>query len=76
VAGRAVMFADPSRELTPAVVNGTPGVVVTVDGRVVSVMAFTVVAGRITAIDTLGDPERLAKLHIPGLEISGTEGES
>jgi RNA polymerase sigma-70 factor, ECF subfamily len=76
VAGRAVMFADPSRELTPAVVNGTPGVVVTVDGRVVSVMAFTVVAGRIAAIDTLGDPERLAKLHIPGLEIAGNEGES
>jgi RNA polymerase sigma-70 factor (ECF subfamily) len=50
--------------------------VVTVDGRVVSVMAFTVVAGRIAAIDTLGDPERLADLHIPGLEISGTEGES
>jgi RNA polymerase sigma factor (sigma-70 family) len=76
VAGRAVMFADPSRELTPAVVNGTPGVVVTVDGRVVSVMAFIVVAGRVAAIDTLGDPERLANLHIPGLEISGTAIES
>jgi RNA polymerase sigma-70 factor (ECF subfamily) len=76
VAGRAVMFADPSRELTPAVVNGTPGVVVTVAGRVVSVMAFTVVAGRVAAIDTLGDPERLANLHIAGLEISGTAIES
>jgi RNA polymerase sigma-70 factor (ECF subfamily) len=68
VAGRAVMFADPSRQLTPAVANGTPGVVVTVDGRVVSVLAFTVVAGRIASIDSLGDPERLANLQIAGLE--------
>jgi len=69
VAGRAVMFADPSRVLTPAVINGGPGVVVAVDGRVVSVMAFTVIDDRITAIDTLGDPERLAALEIAGLDI-------
>jgi RNA polymerase sigma-70 factor (ECF subfamily) len=67
VAGRAVMFADPSRALTPAIVNGTPGVVITVDGRVVSVMAFAVVADRIVAIDSLGDPERLTRLRIAGL---------
>jgi hypothetical protein len=30
----------------------------------------------VAAIDTLGDPERLANLHIPGLEISGTAIES
>jgi RNA polymerase sigma factor (sigma-70 family) len=75
VAGRAVMFADPSRALTPAVVNGTPGVVITVDGRIVSVMAFTVVADRVAAIDSLGDPERLANLQVVGLEISQTEVE-
>jgi RNA polymerase sigma factor (sigma-70 family) len=66
VAGRAVMFADPARRLTPAVVNGGPGVVVTVEGRVVSVLAFTVVGDRIVAIDALGDPGRLARLRIAG----------
>jgi RNA polymerase sigma-70 factor (ECF subfamily) len=60
------MFADPSRVLTPAIVNGTAGVVVTADRRVVSVMAFTVVDGRIAAIDALGDPDRLARLNIRG----------
>jgi RNA polymerase sigma factor (sigma-70 family) len=66
VASRAVMFADPARVLTPAFVNGGPGVVVTLDGRVVSVMAFTVVGGRVAGIDALGDPERLARLDIAG----------
>jgi RNA polymerase sigma factor (sigma-70 family) len=71
VASRAVMFADPSRELTPVVVNGTPGVVVTVEGRLVSVMAFSIVTGRIAAIHNLGDPERLANVQILGLEELG-----
>src|SRR4051812_10885080 len=68
VAGRAVMFADPSRALTPAVIIGGPGVLVTVEGRVVSFMAFTVIDDRITAIDTLGDRERLATLEIAGFD--------
>jgi RNA polymerase sigma-70 factor (ECF subfamily) len=60
------MFADPSRTLIPAVVNGGPGVVVTADGVVVSIMAFTVRNDRIVAIDALGDPERLARLQASG----------
>ena len=68
VASRAMMFADPARSVTPVLVNGSPGVVVTVDARVVSIMAFTVSGGRVLAIDTLGDVERLARLHVPGLE--------
>ena len=68
VASRAMMFADPARSVTPVLVNGSPGVVVTVDARVVSIMAFTVSGGRVPAIDTLGDVERLARLHVPGLE--------
>jgi RNA polymerase sigma factor (sigma-70 family) len=64
VAGRALMFADPARRLTPALVNGAPGVVVSLDGQTTSVMAFAVSAGRIVSIDTLGDAERLARLGI------------
>lgn len=65
VADRALMFADPARVVVSALVNGGPGVLVTVDGLVVTVMAFTVVDGRITAIDALGDPERLPALRMP-----------
>jgi len=64
VANRAVMFADPARVLTPALVNGGPGVLVTHDDRIVAVMAFTVSGDRIVAIDNLGDPERLTRLDL------------
>lgn len=33
-------------------------------GRVFSVMAFTVTNGKITQIDALADPERLAQLDL------------
>jgi RNA polymerase sigma factor (sigma-70 family) len=67
IAGQALMFAGPSRKAWPAVVNGAAGVVVTGDGRLVSVMAFTVSDGRVVAIDALGDPERLRALDIDGI---------
>ena len=48
----------------PALVNGAAGAVVAPRGRVFSVMAFTVTDGRISAIDALLDPERLAQLDL------------
>lgn len=51
---------------TPVLVNGAPGVVVRrPDGQVFSVMAFTVVDGRVVAIDALADLDRLAALDLP-----------
>jgi RNA polymerase sigma factor (sigma-70 family) len=64
VAGQAMMFADPARRLSPAVVNGAAGVVVTTGGRAMAVMAFTVAGGRIVAIDALSDPDRLRQLDL------------
>ena len=46
----------------PALVDGAPGVLITVDGRPVTVMAFTVTGGAITVIRTLTDPGRLAQV--------------
>jgi RNA polymerase sigma factor (sigma-70 family) len=68
VAARALMFADPSRLVRPALLNGAAGVVVTADGRPVSVMGFTVTDGKIVAIDVLGDPERLSRLDLAVLD--------
>ena len=60
VAGQAVRFAMPHAELRPVVVNGAAGVVVTVRGRALSIMCFTVSRDRITEIHALADPDRVA----------------
>ncbi|MEP6469683.1 MAG: RNA polymerase sigma factor SigJ [Chloroflexota bacterium] len=68
VARQALMFAGPSRLVQPVLVNGAPGVVVTVDGQPFSVMSFTVSGARIVAIDALGDHERLSQLDLAVLD--------
>ena len=68
VAGRAIMFAQPSATLVPALVNGAAGVVITVEGRPFAVMAFTVSNGRILAIDALNDADRIRRLDLPVLD--------
>ncbi|HZC74161.1 MAG TPA: sigma-70 family RNA polymerase sigma factor [Jatrophihabitans sp.] len=65
VAGRAMMFRLPAAVVLPVLVNGAAGVLITVDGRPVSVMGFTVVDGRVAAIDAISDPARLATLDLP-----------
>jgi RNA polymerase sigma-70 factor (ECF subfamily) len=69
VARRALMFSRMAPHTRPALVNGTPGVVVIPpDGKVFSIMAFTVAAGKIVEIDALVDPERLAAVDLSALE--------
>ncbi|MFF4352209.1 sigma-70 family RNA polymerase sigma factor [Streptomyces sp. NPDC001530] len=68
VASGASSFAHLARIARPALVNGAAGVVVVADGRLVSVLAFTVVHGRIAVIDILNDPERLAGLDVTVLD--------
>jgi RNA polymerase sigma-70 factor, ECF subfamily len=68
VARRALMFAGLSPHVRPALVNGVAGVVVAPRGQPFSVMAFTVVGGRIVAIDALSDPERLRELDLTVLD--------
>jgi RNA polymerase sigma factor (sigma-70 family) len=61
--------AFTSRALSPfvhrALINGAAGVVVAPQGTPMFVMAFTVVADRIVAIDVLADPDRLTHLTLP-----------
>jgi RNA polymerase sigma-70 factor (ECF subfamily) len=68
VARQALMFSQLSPFVRPALVNGAAGVVVVRDGRALSVMGFTVRRGRIVAIDTLADPDRLGRLDLTGLD--------
>src|SRR3954454_10495392 len=62
VAGRA-QVAGAGRAAHPAMVDGAAGFVATEAGVPVAVLAFTVVDGRITAIDALAGP-RLAGLGL------------
>ena len=68
VAAPALTFARLAPFVRPALVNGAAGVVVTRDGRPFSVMGFTVAGGRIVAIDSLADPERLRNLDLTVLD--------
>lgn len=62
VAQGAMTFARAAELTRPALVNGAPGAVTLKGGQIVSVAAFTVAGGRITALDILTDPERLSRL--------------
>lgn len=64
VAEQAVTFGRLSPFAQPALTNGTAGVVVIADGRPLSIMAFTVTAGKIATIEVLTDPDRLTHLDL------------
>ncbi|MEU6852509.1 sigma-70 family RNA polymerase sigma factor [Actinacidiphila alni] len=64
VAGGATAAAERVRLSQPALVNGRPGLVMAPLGRLAVVLDFTVVAGRITAIDVIADPGRLRTVTV------------
>ena len=69
VATRARLFSR-ARATHPAIVDGAAGFVATEAGAPVAVLAFTVVDGRITAIDALAGPSRLAGLALEAFVAS------
>jgi hypothetical protein len=66
VAGNALFYRSvrPAPVARRVLVNGGAGVLNTAGGSPVSLMGFTVVDGRIAAIDILADVERLAGLGL------------
>lgn len=68
VASQALTFSKLAPFVRPALINGAAGVVVVVNGRPMSVMAFTVVDGQAVAIDVIADPDRLRGLDITALD--------
>ncbi|GAA3510970.1 RNA polymerase sigma factor SigJ [Actinocatenispora rupis] len=70
VAGSALMFRRTATEGVHrrVLVNGAVGTMSWVDGRPTSLLAFTVVDDRITAITILADPDRLAGLDLTVLD--------
>jgi RNA polymerase sigma factor (sigma-70 family) len=64
VARRALMFRRDDLTVHHAIVNGTPGLLATRSGELISVMGLAIVGGRIAEMDVLGDPERLRRLDV------------
>lgn len=69
VASQAVTFGKLAPFARPALINGAAGVAVVVNGKLFSVMAFTVVDGLAVAIDVLIDPERLGRVDLTALDL-------
>jgi RNA polymerase sigma factor (sigma-70 family) len=65
VAGRAVFFSTLGLDARPALVNGAEGWISRLDGELYAIAALTVRDGRITAMDILRDPGRLAGIDAP-----------
>ncbi|MFB6704009.1 sigma-70 family RNA polymerase sigma factor [Streptomyces sp. NPDC056333] len=66
VAGRAQRGARATVTTRPALINGEPGVVAWgANGKLLGVMACTVVDGRIVEILSVSDPRRLASMGLP-----------
>jgi ketosteroid isomerase-like protein len=64
VAKQARLYGGTDREARAAVVNGAAGAVILAGGRPIAVMGFIVADGKITAIDVLADPARIARLDL------------
>lgn len=62
VAGRAVGFSRLGLDTRPVLVNGTPGWMSMLDGKVFAIAALTVRNQRIATMDILLDPARVARL--------------
>jgi RNA polymerase sigma-70 factor, ECF subfamily len=64
VARGARVAAERSRYGRVALVNGAPGLVMAPGGRLVVALAFTFSEDKISGIDVIADPERLASLDL------------
>jgi RNA polymerase sigma factor (sigma-70 family) len=68
VARRAVAFSELGLVVRPALVNGAAGWVSLLDGEVFAIAALRQQNGRITTMDILLDPARLARLDLTGFD--------
>ena len=64
VAGRALMWSRANLTMHLALVNGAVGLVATRQGRPFSIMGLTIRGGKITEMDILADPDRLAHIDL------------
>lgn len=80
VAEETRIFAARAKAGELALLDGAPGVVIAPAGRLLAVIRLTIRHGRITAIDIVGDPQRLASIAVSlppgGLSVLGDAEEA
>jgi RNA polymerase sigma factor (sigma-70 family) len=64
VARQALEFSDRAEHAQVDLVRGVPAILVRPNGHLVTVMTFTIINGKIWAIDIIADPQRLAQLGV------------
>ena len=67
IARATIATASPLADFTPVLVNGVAGMLITVRGRPVSLIAATVTGSQITAMDGITDLDRLAGVGLAAL---------
>jgi RNA polymerase sigma factor (sigma-70 family) len=60
--GIRALLADPTAELHPVLINGTAGVILTVNQQPFSVISFTITGGKIAEINAIADPVRVRRI--------------
>src|SRR5437016_6715888 len=69
VAAQAAAFSKLGLSSQVVLVNGNIGVVSRLpDGRVLSVIGFTIAGGKVVEMDILADPDRLSRLDLSAIE--------
>jgi RNA polymerase sigma-70 factor (ECF subfamily) len=64
VADETKVYSSGARSAQVALVDGAPGIVVAPGGRLAVALRITVAGGKVTAIDVVADPARLAALDL------------
>ncbi|WP_078901367.1 sigma-70 family RNA polymerase sigma factor [Actinacidiphila yeochonensis] len=64
----ARVFSGRAKAAVPVLASGVPAMAWAPGGRLRVLVAFTLLGGRITAVDVLSDPEQLARLDVVYLE--------
>jgi RNA polymerase sigma-70 factor (ECF subfamily) len=64
VAARAFPFTRIAQVSLPAVINGTVGIITAADGKPVTLVGFTITGAKITAIDLIDNPRRIAEADL------------
>jgi hypothetical protein len=60
----AILASERARASELALVDGAPGLLMVREGKLVVVLAFQVDGDRITGIEVIADPQRLAALEL------------
>lgn len=72
VVAQAATFSRLGLSNQVVLVNGDVGVLSRLpDGRVLSVLGFTIAGGKVVEIDILADPDRLSRLDLSAIEAPG-----